>query len=237
MKFLENLIAGILVAFFLGVTYPPPSIVLIVIGFVAGFFVPAIVRFGIALVYLPAKIYREQGGFIENPFEITDLDPKLIVLDSTSRLAATKNKWATIKVYNKSHIASIEESFIELVGILDLKTNQPIQIEKHRLTWSGRDQNRNQKGNELLTIQADSDAWCDVAVFVHVRKAAFYTTWFGLEHMRIDPGEYRLTLKAHGRWKNHSLSYLYLAYLQFDLPNDIRITRVEEYEQKKSKAR
>jgi hypothetical protein len=178
------------------------------------------------LIYLPAKLYSDQGGFVENPFQITTVNPNL-------NFSEPDERWASVKVSNQSVIANIEACFLELNGIVDLQTNQTIPFEPQRLRWSGREGADNR--TQPIIVYPDSPRWCDIAHATTKDDSAYYTTWFGQgrEQTRIREGKYRLKIKVHGEWKGHQISYPYsldLIYQPDNKRDTLVIRRIEQIE-------
>ena len=86
--------------------------------------------FFLYVLYLPAKIYEEQGGFMENPFEITAVKVSPPYIPSSPSIFIIGLPLATlwVKVTNKSR-DDIEDCFLLLSSVLDLTTNQLLAFE------------------------------------------------------------------------------------------------------------
>jgi len=218
---LISLIAGMILTVVFGTIDPSlevginPVTILLVLAITFGF------RLISSILYLPAKIYSDQGGFIENPFEIATVD---------GNFSQDETRWAMLKVSNTSTSAYIDDCFLELLRIVDLNINKQIVFEPQNLTWSGREQNNSQSGNQPITVYSGSPRWCDIALVSPSHHKAYYTTWFGLglEQTSIKPGSYRLTTKAHGKWQNHPIGYLYSVDLSFYPQNNLHLENVQK---------
>src|SRR5687767_5221527 len=77
----------------------------------------------------PVQMHEELGGFIENPF-------LLDVYRSRRERKADEDKWASIVVKNVSVSENIEDCFLRLEDIIDLKTKKSIIEDVQNLAWS-----------------------------------------------------------------------------------------------------
>ena len=129
-------------------------------------------------------------------------------------------------VKNISPSENIEECFLKLKDIVDLKTGKSIIEDVQNLTWSGREQNKEISGNQPIKIAASHDAVCDVA---RTNKeniwgaTIHYTTWFGCQE--INEGDYLLKIVAYGNFKNHPIHYTYQTVLHFDWRDKFKLDK------------
>lgn len=171
------------------------------------------------LVYLPVEIYREQGGFIENPFEIVPLN------NNSSNPASSR---ATIVVTNRAKSAKVENCFVELISVLDLDVNQQIWPEPQKLYWNPREMEGLLHEKKMVDLIPDVPTWCDIADSVVKENRAYYLTWFGRGTQRneIKPGKYELTIRVHGDYRGHPISHEYSLEFSFQPDNETKF-RVE----------
>lgn len=162
------------------------------------------------LIEIPPQMHEELGGFIKNPFHLK-------VYRSKRERKEGEDKWVSLEVKNTSPSENIEECFIKLINIVDLKTGNSIIEDVQNLTWSGREQNRNIEGNQPLRITADHEAVCDIArtnLSNIWGEKAYYTFWFGGQE--IEKGDYLLTIIVYGVFRNHPVNYRYKFSLTYD---------------------
>ena len=172
---------------------------------------------GIGIWRAAPEMHEELGGFVENQF----------ILDKyKSKREKSKNedKWASIKVTNKSDFQNINDCFLKLVDIIDLENGESIIEDELNLTWSGIEQNNKIKGNQPIRIFAANHAVCDVArtsISEPFNGEAYYTTWFGGQ--KIEKGQYSLFIIIYGNFENHPVHYKYKTTLFFAGSNKISI--------------
>ena len=169
-------------------------------------FAIAFVYIFIGIIYQPAKIHKELGGFIENPFSLE-------VYHSKKQTKETDDKWVSLAVVNKSVSENIENCFLRLDDIVSKDTNKSIIEDIQKLTWSSREHNQIQHGDQPLSISASDFGVCDVARTLLENNTAFFTTWFGEQH--IDNGLYDLTICVLGTFKKHQKCYMYRVQMMF----------------------
>lgn len=180
-------------------------------------------------IYFPVEVFEKQGGFIENPFEITTPDSRLDYDQPTK-------KWATIKITNSSKNEKILNCFVELNKIVNAESSEIIPFEPQVLMWSGRDGDSDTNLNTRDLIPGHP-RWCDIAIASSPYTAtvvgrtepankselfiARYNTRYGVNsnHNVIKAGKYRLVIKIYGDWKNYSISQSYLLDLTYQ-PHD-----------------
>jgi hypothetical protein len=218
---LKNIILSLVAAFILVAIYGSLDPLLeigvnfkTIITLIIGLIVPFLLRVISGLVYLPAKIYEDQGGFIENPFDITP--------DHED----TGEKFASLILQNKSPLADIENCVVQLLAIFDMDNNRAIDFTAQRLTWSGREQHNEQTGNQSITVSHGDERRCDVAYTEQNGATAKYATGHG--YTAISSGRYRLTIQAHGKWKGITINYSYVIELNFVPKSVLRIENVSE---------
>lgn len=169
------------------------------------------------LIEIPPKMHEELGGFIKNPFRLT-------VYRSKRERKEDEDKWVSLEVKNTSPSENIEECFIKLIDIVDLKTGNSIIEDVQNLTWSGREQNKNVEGKQPLRITADHEAVCDVArtnLSDIWGEKAYYTFWFGSQ--KLEKGNYLLKIIVYGVFKKHPTNFQYQLSLAFDGYKNIEI--------------
>lgn len=174
--------------------------------------------FFLTVLYEPAKLYARLGGFVRNPFSLS-------VYKSKKEKEKNEAKWVSINVKNISPANHIEDCFLELTDIINLKTEKSVLNDIQKLTWSAREHNKEISGNQPIRIVANNNAVCDLARTnvsgLLWEPSAYYTTWFGLQE--IDSGEYSATITIYGNYQEHPIHYKYQVKLYFKKPNTIRI--------------
>lgn len=183
-----------------------------------------IVLFYVGMNRVPAEMHEELGGFQENPFEIEIFPPK--------NISETKNRWVSLKVHNATSAKDLIRCSLLLDNIYNFQ-NGKIAKREQKLTWSGREQNQTQAGNQSLPIAATDHAVCDVAVASPSEGIAKYCQWFGNDKVR--EGKYILNLVVFGSWKDKSYHPKYRVALEFRGGNNISLSDVREgwHEQEK----
>ncbi len=166
----------------------------------------------------PVNIYEKQGGFIENPFDITPVDPSL-------NSSNPERSFVNIKVSNKSALSNIEECFLELTGITSVGFSHKKNIEPQRLRWGHRETDAGESRDHPITIYYDSPRWCDVAVLIHAKNVVVPMTSYG-EPISLEPGVSNLTVKVNGKWKNTPIHYVYTIVLKYEPPTVLKIEDV-----------
>lgn len=177
------------------------------------------VLFMMGIYKAPVQMYEELGGFVENPF-------LLDVYQSKRERKENEDKWASIAVKNNSASENIEDCFLKLQDIVDLKTGRSVIEDVQNLTWSGKEQNKEISGNQPIRIVADHEAICDVAR-TNVKDLwgvrAYYTTWFGGQE--LNQGDYLLKIIVYGNFRTHPVHYTYQTVLHFYGGNKISIDK------------
>lgn len=172
---------------------------------IIGIIVFAIV-FVFALIYIPAKIYDEQGGFLENPFD-------LVTIPHDKDIQFGKQVWASIEIHNTDKRRNIEGCYLRLDQIIEITTKKDLLQNKQNLCWSGREHNPVQSGNQPIQVTAEDFRVCDVANNIPAHDKVEFTLWF--ERHFIDPGKYELAIRAYGRWMEHSINHPYYFILDY----------------------
>jgi len=171
------------------------------------------------IIRIPARLYEKQGGFLENPFSIEVYKPE-------RRAKERENKWVSLQINNILPAKPIERCHVRLDDIFDIKKKKSIIRDQQNLTWSGREHNVVQTGNQPLDISSGDFGICDVAKAEPNNNSAYYTMWFGKEY--IEPGEYILSLTVFGNRDGYSKSYPYNIKLIFEGSNEISLSGVNE---------
>lgn len=202
------------------------------IGAVISNFVWYLVTLVYYTVTSPARLYREQESEIlklrgqmedlENPFEVT-------LLPANENYSQDDVRWASIRVYNKSSAAEIEDCFLKLTEILEIDKNVSRRFNPQKLSWSGREA---KDRNQVLPVHCNDERWCDIAMTIprEVQDIATFTVWFGTGHqsMKIRTGKYRLTIEVHGVWQNRPIVHPYSVVLNFESKYKLMVESVEE---------
>ena len=150
--------------------------------------------------------------------------------NSIRKLDEKRDKWALLKIQNKSTSDNIENCFLRLDDIVDKETNKSIIEDGQKLTWSNKEHNRIQSGNQPLLITANDFGVCDIARTEINRNTSYYTTGFG--HQKVKQGKYKLTLAVFGTFRKQPKSYMYQANLKYEGGNKMEIENpifIKEY--------
>lgn len=167
--------------------------------FLAGFEDQGIIIFWIVVLFMPlltllnsvtvsARLYNELGGFDENPLTVTALPKKPL---------ANTEVWASVKIENTSD-HRVENCTLTLERVLNIE-NQNILRTSERLTWSGRDQQEDDRGDKPKAIIGHDWKICDVAQTQNNLNRIIFTLWFN--NNQIAPtGNYIAVIKINGEW-------------------------------------
>jgi len=150
---------------------------------------------------IPAILYSEQGGFIENPFEVEIYKP------NRKPDRNRENVRVSLKITNKMPNKQIHDCYIRLDEVFNVKTKLHKQDHDfNNLMWNAREQNQVQP----LPISATAYRLCDVAMSPASTNNAHFLTWVSEKTKEyIEPGEYVLNYKIFGSWGGFSKSYDY----------------------------
>ena len=120
----------------------------------------------------------------------------------------------------------IDRCHVRLDDIFDIRKKKSILRDQQNLTWSGREHDIVQTGNQPIDISSGDFGVCDVAKAEPNNNSCYYTTWLGKEY--IEPGEYILSITVYGNWGGYSKSYPYYLRLLFEGTNELNLTDVKE---------
>jgi hypothetical protein len=171
------------------------------------------------VIYQPVKLYQEQGGFLENPFD-------LIPMPRDNEIKSGNQVWASIEVHNIDEHNNVGNCYLRLDKIIDAANGKNILPNMQNLTWSAREHNPVQAGNQPISIIAGDFRVCDVAKTIHAHDKAELTMWFGIQV--IAPGKYELAIKIYGDWRGNMISHPYYFLLDYEGGNKLRLKRRDE---------
>lgn len=170
--------------------------------------------FAFALLYIPAKIYDEQGGFVENPF-------RLVPVLRDDEIKSGQQVWASVKVWNGDKREEITDCFLRLDNVIEPNTGESLLHHEQRLTWSSREHNPAQSGNQPIVVTANDFRVCDIAKTISSESKAEFTMCSG--GLTIPLGDYKLKLKVFGSWRGHQINYDYVFTLRYEGENRLRL--------------
>lgn len=153
-----------------------------------------ILIFIFSLVYIPAKIYEEQGGFVDNPFEIVARPPL--------RKKKDEFRYASLTIINTSEMV-IKDCFVTLDDIIDKNNNSVLFSRQRRLSWSSGEGLDGNLVNKELNIIPGEPRICDVATTAPNNSEVTITVWRGTQSFRA--GKYKVVITAHGQWDNRPI--------------------------------
>jgi hypothetical protein len=165
-----------------------------------------------SLLYVPTTLFEEQGGFLENPFD-------LVVIPRDSDIESGNQVWASIEVHNIDKQKSIDNCYIRLDQVIEVNSKHNLLENRQNLTWSAREHSPTQSGNQPIQITAQDFRVCDIAKTVRAHEKIEFTMWFGT--LVIGPGKYELEIRAYGNWREHPINYPYSFILEYHGQNKL----------------
>ena len=139
------------------------------------------------ILYQPAKMYDELGGFLTTPFKLVPRPPKPVGNPIDYR-------YASIDVKNWSGF-HIENCFLKLVWLIDLNTGKSIlQNDNRKFDWGSSHSETEEKSScktQDKLLSAHDKGICDFAeTRTSSNKLARFTFWRGYQD--VEPGRYEL---------------------------------------------
>lgn len=158
----------------------------------------------------PARIYEQQGGFIEVPFAIKAHPPyPKNVGDS---------RWASIDIINISRLP-VEKCYVEMNGAFDAKNKPVIDMPRNlKWSWGHGEQNR---AKELDLLQ--TPLVCDVAVSLPKHNLIAFETWAGQQANITGKGTYTIKITVHGLWQGQLVKKPFELDLEYKGSNIITV--------------
>lgn len=169
-----------------------------------------------SLLYVPATLFVEQGGFLENPFD-------LVVIPRDKDIESGNQVWASIEVHNTDKQKSIDNCYVRLDQVIEMNSKHNILENRQNLTWSAREHNPAQSGNQPIQVTAQDFRVCDIAKNVRAHEKIEFTLWFGA--LVIGPGKYELEIRVYGNWREHPINYPYSFVLEYYSQNKLVLTK------------
>ena len=153
----------------------------------------ALIIFLALMVYVPAKIHEEYGGFMEKPYEMS-AEPHPDSVGIIDYVRAIKIKTTTP--------FDVSECRLQLLEAIDVESGEDILRRPEYLAWSLRE---GSKQGEPKTIQGGGQSrLCNTAVW-HDHKKVEFTLVDGPRQW-IPDGKYLLTIQVTGKWQGQNFN-------------------------------
>jgi hypothetical protein len=158
----------------------------------------------------PARMYEEQGGFIEVPFAIKAHPPY--------PKNPGESRWASIDVINISRLP-VEKCYVEINSAIDAKDKSALDMPRN-LKWSwGHGEEKRVKELDLL----QTPLVCDIAVSIPKHNIMVFETWAGQQANITSKGIYNLAITVHGLWKGQLVKKSFELILEYKGGNIITV--------------
>jgi uncharacterized integral membrane protein len=161
---------------------------------------------------IPPKMYKELGGFIGNPFELSSRPPLA--------KQPTAQRYASIIVANTTR-TKIEDCFITLDSVINENQKVNILSRQMRLCWNQSVGNENIKKELDIVINVPRIINVAIAPSSSSNEQLEFTTWMGQKMLPI--GKYNAKITAHGQWEGKSIDKIGDFIIEFKGMNLITI--------------
>ncbi len=166
----------------------------------------------VGIYRIPPEMYNEQGGFIDNPFELNARPP----LPKNS----DEFRWASITVKNITRFV-VNNSFLTLDDILDDTGKSLIYSRQRRLSWSSGEGFDGNPVNKELDIIPNEPRICDVMTSSPENNSIRTTVWTG--EQVFPTGIYEVVISVNGLWKDIRVNKTYHFIIEYKGGNILTI--------------
>ena len=174
----------------------------------------------INLIVQPAKMYKELGGFVNNPFELTARDP---VKDNRSENQARSG---SITVKNLHPKFRIEECFLTLDSIIDNAGNELLYSQQKKISWSSGlrdDPNDSKRINREIPVRPEVPVVADLVETDGEHQRIIPTVWS--THPPLPIGKYEFLVCAHGKFRDFEITKKEVFLVEYVEKNKVIITK------------
>jgi len=177
---------------------------------------------GVALlinfIVQPAKMYKELGGFVANPFKINARDR---VSDNRPD---SQSRSGSITVENVHPKLTITDCFLTLDSILDESKKERLYSQQKYISWSSglrKDPKVAERINEEIEIRPEVKF---VADLIETQNNVIVpTVWSG--HPPLEIGKYEFHINAHGRFSGFEATKKEVFIVDYKGKNNVSVTK------------